>query len=174
MRHPCSQKRNGGGGLPLQLGHGAVAALRHIADDRRRQSGILRKRHQVELNEPPDRVENLHLLPGHPGPLLLIFAENAPPVHPLQQLGNPQMRKVFRQGEQLLRRAVEITDFQPPVHDQNSLFHRIEHRFEKSAFPGEAQDVGLTAVGIEIVEPFTETIQKIFIDAHCILSISCH
>ena len=84
------------------------------------------------------------------------------------------MGEIFREGEHLLRCTVEVTDLQSPVHHQNSLFDRIEHRFEESALPGEAQNVGLAAVGVEIFETLAETIQKIFIDAHCILPISCH
>ena len=116
----------------FQFFDGAVFGLGDIPENYCRVTVFLLGRHQIKLQIAVNRIEYLNFLSGGTEPFIFILLENAVPVHIPQKLGNPQIVKVVRQSEQLLRRFIVIADLKPAVNYQNTFLDCVEYRFQEA------------------------------------------
>ena len=141
----------------------AAAAFGDVAQDHRRKFRVVGQRHQIELDETGLGVEDLQLLPGDLVPGAAVGVEDPPPVHVLQQLVHPEIFQILGQRQQFRRRMIEVTDLQLGVDDEDSLFNGVEDGLEKAPVPDQTEQESLTASPVEIVEPFIDPAEKVFL-----------
>ena len=141
----------------------AAAAFGDVAQDHRGQFRVVGQRHQIELDETGLGIADLQLLPGDLVPNAAVGVEDPPPVHILKQLVHPEIFQILGQGQQFRRRVIEVADLQLGIDDEDPFFHGVEDRFEKAPVTDQTEQEGLTAPLIEIVEPFIDPAEKIFL-----------